>query len=426
MFCIKKIIYTYLLSFSIINAAYGNPQCPHELDSLDCLKLLNSQYPLNYKKLLEEENQANTKIIHYELKSQKYPLNNTNSEREWIHTVTLFIPKKYVKNNKAILYVAAGNEKNTSEINFANIALNTASMVIKLSHVPNQPLSLSNVENLSEDYLVAHSWKLYMENPAENKTLPLHLPMALSIIRTLDLVQNEFSGTDNSISEFIVAGASKRGWAAWLAALADPRITAIIPIVIDIYNIHTQFLKLNKVYANHWPIALYPYYKFDLHKFQVSENFKALMQIIDPLAYKNTTKEIQLNIPKFIVSASGDDFFLPDSIFDNYKEIPGVNFLRYVPNSSHFITPNIIENSITSFANILNTSNSNFNLNYSIQEVNKSSKMNITIPLNSNIKSISLWEAANKFARDFRFACGVQYKEKKININTNEKLKKLQ
>lgn len=424
MTCVKKIFFTFIFPFSVINAANANQHCPQEFDSIDCLKLLNSQYPLNYNKLLEEETLSNTKVIQYELKSQKYPLNNSSSEAEWTHIVSIYIPKGVVKTNNPILYVDSGNEKKNNEVNFENIAINTASIVIKLAQVPNQPLSFSNAENLSEDQLVAYTWKLYLDNPNENKTTPLHLPMAMSIIRTLDLFQKEFTGTDYRIDKFIVSGASKRGWAAWLATIADQRIAAIIPIVIDIYNINAQFSKLNKVYANHWPVALYPYYKIDLYKFIDTENFKTLMQITDPLAYKNTPKKNQLNIPKYIVSASGDDFFLPDSIFDIYKEIPGINYFRYIPNSSHFVSTNIIENSIAIFANNYNSNLLNPTLNYTIHEVKKSSKVHITIPLNSNIKSISLWEATNKIERDFRYVCGIKYSEKKFTVSMNEKFKK--
>ena len=62
-------------------------------------------------------------------------------------------------------------------------------------------------------------------------------------------LKKEFTGTDYRIDKFIVSGVSKRGWAAWLATIADQRIAAIIPIVIDIYNINAQFSKLNKVYT---------------------------------------------------------------------------------------------------------------------------------------------------------------------------------
>ena len=57
MTCQKNFFfYFYFFPFSVINAANANQHCPQEFDSIDCLKLLNSQYPLNYNKLLERRN----------------------------------------------------------------------------------------------------------------------------------------------------------------------------------------------------------------------------------------------------------------------------------------------------------------------------------------------------------------------------------
>ena len=36
----------------------------------------------------------------------------------------------------------------------------------------------------------------------------------------------------NHVSQFIVAGASKRGWTTWLTGAVDSRVIAIIPIVM--------------------------------------------------------------------------------------------------------------------------------------------------------------------------------------------------
>ena len=40
-------------------------------------------------------------------------------------------------------------------------------------------------------------------------------------------------------------------------------------------------------------------------------------------------------MPKFIINASGDQFFLPDSSQFYFDELPGVRYLRYVPNADH-------------------------------------------------------------------------------------------
>lgn len=38
------------------------------------------------------------------------------------------------------------------------------------------------------------------------------------------------------VEKFLVSGASKRGWTAWLVGGVDDRVVAIAPIVMDMLN----------------------------------------------------------------------------------------------------------------------------------------------------------------------------------------------
>ena len=56
----------------------------------------------------------------------------------------------------------------------------------------------------------------------------------------MDAVQ-EFLASDQTantggklkIEKFVVSGGSKRGWTTWLVGIVDPRVMAIVPVVID-------------------------------------------------------------------------------------------------------------------------------------------------------------------------------------------------
>ena len=58
--------------------------------------------------------------------------------------------------------------------------------------------------------------------------------------------------------------------------------------------------------------------------------FKALMRIEEPYQYRD-----RLTMPKLILNASGDQFFLPDSSQFYFDGLRGEKHLRYVPNADH-------------------------------------------------------------------------------------------
>ncbi len=55
--------------------------------------------------------------------------------------------------------------------------------------------------------------------------------MAASVSQAFRLAKKELA--QQKITKFIVAGASKRGWAAWLTALSDPDVDAVVPFVMN-------------------------------------------------------------------------------------------------------------------------------------------------------------------------------------------------
>jgi PhoPQ-activated pathogenicity-related protein len=58
--------------------------------------------------------------------------------------------------------------------------------------------------------------------------------------------------------------------------------------------------------------------------------FEALMNIEDPYAYR-----ARLTMPKFEIFGSGDQYFLPDSSQFYFHDLPGVKYMRCVPNVDH-------------------------------------------------------------------------------------------
>ena len=54
-------------------------------------------------------------------------------------------------------------------------------------------------------------------------------------------------------------------------------------------------------------------------------------------------------MPKFILNASGDQFFLPDSSQFYFDGLPGEKHLRYVPNADHSLSKSDALESIHAF-----------------------------------------------------------------------------
>ena len=132
-----------------------------------------------------------------------------------------------------------------------------------------------------------------------------------------------------SVEKFFVAGASKRGWTTWTTAAVDNRVIAIAPIVIDLLNIVPSFKHHFEVYGFYAP-AVGDYTRAHIMDWDGTPQYRALMKIEEPYEYRQ-----RLTLPKFIINASGDQFFLPDSAQFYFKDLPGVKYLRYLPNTDH-------------------------------------------------------------------------------------------
>jgi PhoPQ-activated pathogenicity-related protein len=346
----------------------------------------------------------------------------------WQHTLKIYIPEKVNDNAKQALLYVSGRSEYANDVNnpapqtvdFANIALVTHSIVAELQDIPPQPLIFKDDATKTlrkEDALVAYSWRRYLENPKANAYWPLQLPMTQAVIMAMDIVQQH---ADHPIEHFVVSGVSKRGWATWLAVLADPkeRINAIIPIVIDILNTKENIHHLHEVYKNNpnsyqgWPHALMDYIHEGIDQQIDQSAFDQLMQILDPIQYTLCGENCEvykkrLSIPKYIISAGNDDFFAPDSLGLYFSKLPGnENFIRIFPNQGHNIDLSLVESAIISYYSMILNKQKLPYLDWGKDGdgfvINKVFPLNI---INNqaaiNAPEVTLWEATSS-NRDFR------------------------
>jgi PhoPQ-activated pathogenicity-related protein len=269
-----------------------------------------------------------------ELISQSWLTTNEVNRPLWQHWLTLVKPDK-VNSSTGLLFIGGGSHRtdppSKAEANIILVATNTRTVVAELKNVPNQPLIFNGeTKSRTEDSLIAYTWDKFLRTGDEK--WPARLPMTKAAVRSLDTI-TAFCASDEggkvTVDKFFVAGGSKRGWTTWTTAAVDNRVVGIAPIVIDLLNIQPSFHHHFEVYGFYAP-AVGDYTRAKIMDWDGSPEYRALMKIEEPYEYRH-----RLTLPKFIINASGDQFFVPDSSQFYFKDLPGVKYLRYVPNADH-------------------------------------------------------------------------------------------
>ena len=65
--------------------------------------------------------------------------------------------------------------------------------------------------------------------------------MTRAVVRSMDLAQEIVAQNNKKLNDFVVSGASKRGWTAWTTAAVDNRVVGVVPMVIDMLNLVPSF-----------------------------------------------------------------------------------------------------------------------------------------------------------------------------------------
>lgn len=154
--------------------------------------------------------------------------------------------------------------------------------------------------------------------------------MTKAVVRAMDAVQ-EFTSTLDipRVNDFLIAGASKRGWTTWTTAAVDKRVKIIVPIVMPIVGMQEIIDEMYRVYGE-WSFALNDYIDEKVMKHFGKRPFFELAKVVDPLTYIN-----RYTMLKYVVVAAGDEFFLPDSTKFFWHKLIGPSYLRVLPNAEH-------------------------------------------------------------------------------------------
>lgn len=330
------------------------------------------------------------------LKSQTWRTEKDVDRPVWEHWLVLAIPEK-VTTNHAFLMIGGGSHDSRipdgADLVTTTIARSTGSIVAELKNVPNQPLVFHNdATPRKEDDLIGYAWSQFLET-GDATWLP-RLPMVKSAVRAMDCI-TEFAASDAGgnrvVEKFVVGGASKRGWTTWMTGAADPRVGAIVPIVIDVVNAEPSLRHHAQAYG-FWSDAIGNYYQHKILQRFDHPRMQELYEIVDPYCHLD-----RLTDPKYIVNGSGDQFFLPDSSKFYFDQLKGENLLRYVPNADHGLKGSDAIQSIAAFYHLISTGRPLPKYEWTFEDNGSIHATSMTPP-----KQVVFWQAHNPDGRDFR------------------------
>ncbi len=349
------------------------------------------------------------KIYRIEFTSQTW------RDTAWNHELTLIVPDS-LKYTDALLFITGGSinaegKPNTHKweesltTSLSEIAKINKAIVSIIWQVPNQP----RYGGRTEDELI--SMTLHNFQNDSDYTWPLLFPMTKSAIRAMDVVQ-EFSAQkkNKQINQFVLSGASKRGWTTWLTGAHDKRVKAIAPMVIDMLNWPLN-LEYHKTTWGDYSIQIEDYVKLGIVQKSNTPEGKKVATMVDPYSYRQF-----LTMPKMILMGTNDEYWPVDAIKNYIDSIPGDNHICYTPNAGHDLGDK--KTALTTLNAFFGTTITNGvypKCDYSVTEEN--GKITLKIQATQEILEDAIMWSATSTDREFRDKVWTSVSLGKTNIN---------
>ena len=360
----------------------------------DYIESTKNEFSYDIQEVIYEENWTG---YHIKMISGEWLDSKKVDQVEWWHYVDIIIPKQ-TTSSTGIMFIDGGEKsEDYFRLDAQSIqnAIKTEAVIVNVSNIPFQPLNFlsSEQDSFEEDDLIAFAWNKFLKQGAKQKDvewLP-RFPMTRAIVRAMDLAQEIVLQNDIVVKDFVVSGASKRGWTAWTTAAVDSRVKAVVPMVIDMLNLVPSFENHYRSYGEFSP-AVQEYVNYNIQDWLGTEEFKVLMSYIEPFSFID-----KFTMPKYIINAGSDEFFSTDSWRFYYDKLPGEKIIRYVPNKNHSLDGRYLTEDLVSYfyrvINDIEIPSLSWNLsdNKLIAELDYDGDYNV-----------SVWTAKNDNGRDFR------------------------
>jgi len=222
------------------------------------------------------------------------------------------------------------------------MAVSTGTISAVIRNIPNQPIVFNadpSQKKRYEDAVISFTWRTFMGDKPDQPEWLLRLPMTKAVVRGFDTLATFGKSFGADLKKFFICGESKRGWTTWTTAAVDKRVIGFAPIVMDLLNLKKNLMHHYRSLGG-WTWAFGDYYFDNITAYMDSPNLQKMADIIDPYTYKD-----RYTIPKYIITTSNDEFFIPDNSDYYFNDLPGEKYLRVLPNAEH----ELIEHRISMF-----------------------------------------------------------------------------
>ncbi|KAI3380935.1 hypothetical protein SNEBB_011216 [Seison nebaliae] len=293
-------------------------------------------------KLLDEHHLPARNVYILNMTSQRWLNDSFVNPSIWFHYVTIIIPSTIRYPEDSLLFIGSGrNSEQIPDINDSWIsslsffAVATGMISVDLKYIPVQPTKFNDdpkQKERTEDSILAYCWRKFMET-GDSAVLG-RLPMTKAAVNAMTTVQEFLRIYQKKyVYNFIIAGASKRGWTTWTTAAVDKRVIAFVPIVENMLYLNKMMHHMYKSLGG-WTFEFADYYYENITDMVDSPEFYKLSQIIDPIFYNDRYQ----GIPKLLLTAASDEFFLPDNENIYWEELAGPKYISRLPNTGHSLS----------------------------------------------------------------------------------------
>lgn len=252
----------------------------------------------------------------------------------WEHELSLFLPAGARDTGRMLLWIDGGSERNVPRNDvaapsggtqvLAAVATAAGLPAAVVRQVPFQPM----FGDLREDGLIAHTFEEFARTG--DPSWPLLLPMVKSAVEAMNAAAAQAEAQWGlAVEEFVVTGASKRGWTTWLSAAVDDRVRGIVPAVIDMLSM-ADHVQLQKASFGRLSEELGDYSSRGLEALLATPRGRDLVRIVDPFAYRD-----RYTMPKVIALGTNDPYWPLEACSLYFDRLPGPCWLSYAPNAGH-------------------------------------------------------------------------------------------